>query len=240
MASVTFEGVSKSYGDGLRAVDGLDLGIVDGEFMVLVGPSGCGKTTALRMVAGLEDITRRRRAHRRPRGQRPHAEGPRHRDGLPELRALPAPERARQHRVPAEDREGAEERDPQPCRRGGADPRPGAVSQAEAAFSIGRAAPASRDGPRDRPPARGVPHGRAVVEPRREAARSDARRHQEDPGKPGRDGDLRHPRPGRGDDDGRPRRGHAQGRAAAGRAAAGAVRPSRSTSSSPGSSAAPR
>jgi ABC-type sugar transport system ATPase subunit len=57
MASVTFEGVSKSYGDGLRAVDGLDLGIVDGEFMVLVGPSGCGKTTALRMVAGLEDIT---------------------------------------------------------------------------------------------------------------------------------------------------------------------------------------
>jgi multiple sugar transport system ATP-binding protein len=57
MASVTFEGVSKSYGDGLRAVDRLDLGIVDGEFMVLVGPSGCGKTTALRMVAGLEDIT---------------------------------------------------------------------------------------------------------------------------------------------------------------------------------------
>jgi multiple sugar transport system ATP-binding protein len=57
MANVTFEGVSKSYGDGLRAVDELDLGIADGEFMVLVGPSGCGKTTALRMVAGLEDIT---------------------------------------------------------------------------------------------------------------------------------------------------------------------------------------
>ena len=57
MASVTFESVTKSYGDGLRAVDGLDLEIADGEFMVLVGPSGCGKTTALRMVAGLEDIT---------------------------------------------------------------------------------------------------------------------------------------------------------------------------------------
>ncbi len=57
MANVTFERVSKSYGDGSLAVDGLDLEVADGEFMVLVGPSGCGKTTALRMVAGLEDIT---------------------------------------------------------------------------------------------------------------------------------------------------------------------------------------
>src|SRR4051794_27661204 len=57
MSSVGFEGVSKVYGDGTRAVDGLDLEITDGEFMVLVGPSGCGKTTALRMVAGLEEIT---------------------------------------------------------------------------------------------------------------------------------------------------------------------------------------
>ena len=57
MASVVFEGVSKVFGDGTRAVDRLDLEIADGEFMVLVGPSGCGKTTALRMVAGLEEIT---------------------------------------------------------------------------------------------------------------------------------------------------------------------------------------
>jgi multiple sugar transport system ATP-binding protein len=57
MASVAFEGVTKSFGDGVCAVDRLDLQIADGEFMVLVGPSGCGKTTALRMVAGLEDIT---------------------------------------------------------------------------------------------------------------------------------------------------------------------------------------
>jgi multiple sugar transport system ATP-binding protein len=57
MANVMFEGVSKVFGDGTRAVDGLDLGIADGEFMVLVGPSGCGKTTALRMVAGLEEIS---------------------------------------------------------------------------------------------------------------------------------------------------------------------------------------
>jgi multiple sugar transport system ATP-binding protein len=58
VAGVSFEGVTKTYPDGTTAVDGLDLEVGDGEFMVLVGPSGCGKTTALRMVAGLEDISR--------------------------------------------------------------------------------------------------------------------------------------------------------------------------------------
>jgi multiple sugar transport system ATP-binding protein len=57
VAEVAFEGVSKVYPDGTRAVNHMDLGIHDGEFVVLVGPSGCGKTTALRMVAGLEDIS---------------------------------------------------------------------------------------------------------------------------------------------------------------------------------------
>jgi multiple sugar transport system ATP-binding protein len=57
MAGVRFEDVAKVYPDGTRAVSDLDLDIGDGEFMVLVGPSGCGKTTALRMLAGLEDIS---------------------------------------------------------------------------------------------------------------------------------------------------------------------------------------
>jgi multiple sugar transport system ATP-binding protein len=57
MANVAFEDVTKVFADGTRAVDGLDLDIADGEFMVLVGPSGCGKTTALRMAAGLEEIS---------------------------------------------------------------------------------------------------------------------------------------------------------------------------------------
>ncbi|MBA3366887.1 MAG: sn-glycerol-3-phosphate ABC transporter ATP-binding protein UgpC [Actinobacteria bacterium] len=57
MAGVTFDGVSKIYADGTKAVSEISLDIRDGEFMVLVGPSGCGKTTALRMVAGLEDIS---------------------------------------------------------------------------------------------------------------------------------------------------------------------------------------
>jgi multiple sugar transport system ATP-binding protein len=57
MATISLESLSKVYPDGTRAVSSLDLDIDDGEFMVFVGPSGCGKTTALRMVAGLEDIT---------------------------------------------------------------------------------------------------------------------------------------------------------------------------------------
>src|ERR687888_893220 len=57
MAEVVFGGVSKVFKDGTRAVDDLALDIADGEFLVLVGPSGCGKTTALRMLAGLEEIT---------------------------------------------------------------------------------------------------------------------------------------------------------------------------------------
>jgi multiple sugar transport system ATP-binding protein len=57
MAQVAFERVSKIYPDGTRAVNDINLDVQDGEFMVLVGPSGCGKTTALRMVAGLEEIS---------------------------------------------------------------------------------------------------------------------------------------------------------------------------------------
>src|SRR6059036_612203 len=57
MATVTFDHVTKAYADGTVAVNDLDLLIKDGEFLVLVGPSGCGKTTALRCLAGLEEIT---------------------------------------------------------------------------------------------------------------------------------------------------------------------------------------
>ena len=57
MAEITLKGVTKRYADGTVAVRGFTLDIADGEFMIFVGPSGCGKSTALRMIAGLEDIS---------------------------------------------------------------------------------------------------------------------------------------------------------------------------------------
>lgn len=57
MAEVTLENVTKVYGEDVVAVRDMNLDIPDGEFVVFVGPSGCGKSTALRMIAGLEDIS---------------------------------------------------------------------------------------------------------------------------------------------------------------------------------------
>ncbi len=104
MAPIVLEGVTKVFPDGTTAVREVDLTVASGEFMVLVGPSGCGKSTLLRMIAGLEqttegriligdrDVTQRRTA------------GPRRRDGVPELRALPAHVGARQPRLLAQGR----------------------------------------------------------------------------------------------------------------------------------------
>jgi multiple sugar transport system ATP-binding protein len=57
MSEIVLDGVSKVFADGFEAVKEMNLDIADGEFMILVGPSGCGKSTALRMIAGLEDIS---------------------------------------------------------------------------------------------------------------------------------------------------------------------------------------
>ena len=180
MASIAFEGVPRSSTTGRDAVDGLDLDIADGEFMVLVGPSGSGKSTALRMVAGPRG--------RRPRAtcsigarvrQRRRARGPRHRDGLPDLRAVPAHDGGREHGLRAEDAgvpQGATIASARAAR--GARLRHRRAAGAPAARAVGRPAPARGDGPRDRARARGVPDGRAAVQPRREAARGDARRHR--------------------------------------------------------------
>ena len=88
MANVTFDHVMKQFkGRGkeglVAAVNDLSIEVKDKEFLVLVGPSGCGKTTALRLLAGLEEITAGNIYDRRPGCERRGPERPRHRDGLP-------------------------------------------------------------------------------------------------------------------------------------------------------------
>ena len=92
MAAIELNGVRKSF-QGLEVIHGIDLAIEDGTFTVFVGPSGCGKSTLLRMIAGLEEVTAGEIRHRRHALRPPAAVGPRHGDGVPVLRALPAHER---------------------------------------------------------------------------------------------------------------------------------------------------
>jgi multiple sugar transport system ATP-binding protein len=77
VAEILLNRVGKRYPDGFEAVKQMDLEVADGEFMILVGPSGCGKSTALRMIAGLEDITEGELAIG---GERMNELGPRERD----------------------------------------------------------------------------------------------------------------------------------------------------------------
>src|SRR3954469_8243624 len=77
MADIQLKEVWKRYPDGFEAVKDMNLAIGDGEFMILVGPSGCGKSTALRMIAGLEDISQGELAIG---GERMNELGPRERD----------------------------------------------------------------------------------------------------------------------------------------------------------------
>ena len=164
------------------------------------------------------------RQRRRPGRQRPAAEGARHRDGLPELRALPAHERLRQHGFRPEDARDRQGRDQAPRRSGGPDPRPRRGAVEAAAPSLGRPAAARRDGPRDRARAAGVPDGRASLEPRRQAPRPDARGDRPDPAEPPGDDRLRDARPERGADARRPGLRPAGRRAPAGRPAPGSLR----------------
>ena len=106
MGSIELKDVRKSFG-AVNVINGVDLDIEDGEFVVFVGPSGCGKSTLLRLIAGLEDITSGdvlidgTDVNDVPPG------AARPRDGVPVLRALSAHERARQHRLRAQDGRGS-------------------------------------------------------------------------------------------------------------------------------------
>ena len=222
MAQLKIDQIRKSFGK-TDVLKGVDLDIANGEFVVLLGGSGCGKSTLLRIIAGLETQTSGRIHIGGEVVDKLPPAAARHRHGVPELRPLPASRRRRElghgpeagRRDPAADR-GADQ-------GGRADPGHGEPAPAQAVGAFGRPAAARRDRPRDRPPPRGVPVRRAAVEPRRRPALDRPLRDRAPAQAARRHHGLRHPRSGRGDDPGRPDRGHGQGHRAAGGLARGAL-----------------
>src|SRR3954454_22995339 len=192
MAEVAFDEVDKVYDNGVQAVFDLTLDIHDGEFLVLVGPSGCGKTTALRMVAGLEDISG---GTVRIGGRVVNEVSPKERDiamvfqnyalyphlSVAEniafgLRLRKAEKRVIQERVAwaAKLLDLAPYLDRRPKELSGGQRQRVAMGRA-----IVRQPQARVCGAPDRPTAARLLTGGAAVEPRREAARADARGHRE-------------------------------------------------------------
>ena len=239
MGSVALDHVTKRF-DGTTAVDDLTLAVADEEFLVLLGPSGCGKSTALRMIAGLETPDRGHHPDRRPRREPRRGQGPRHRDGVPELRAVPAHDRAPQHRIPVAVAQRGRVGAGAARRRRGREPGARRAAGSQARPALRWSTPARRARAGDRAPPPGVPDGRAAVEPRRQAPGADPRRAGGAAAPSRGDDRLRHPRPGRGDDDGAPHRGAGARRAPAGRRRRRRSTRSRRTCSWPASSAARR
>ncbi len=238
MAEIGLHGVTKRFG-GVRAVDELTLTVGDGEFCVLLGPTGAGKTTTLRLIAGLEvpdsgSVT--------IGGEDTAGWTVAQRDValvFQVLLALPALHRAAEPRLPAEVG-GARlqgRRDRAPDRPGRVDPADRAPARPQGGQAVGRRDAARLDRPGDRARADRVPDGRAVVEPRRQAARDPALRAEGAADLARRHLPVRHPRSGRGDVDGRQDRRAERGAAGAGRAAERDLQQRRTTASWRASSA---
>ena len=223
MTSVSYRGIEKRF-DDVVALHALDLEVPDGAFLVLLGPSGCGKTTALRVLAGLElptagrvligerDVTRLQPRDRdvamvfQSYALYPHMTVEENIAYPLRVRRVPTAERARavQQVAVALEVEHLLKRRPRQL-SGGQRQRIAlarAIVRQPSAFLM--------DEPLSNLDAR---------------LRADDARRDQAPAAPARhDHALRHARPGRGDDDGRPRRRHARGRAAAARAAARGLR----------------
>ena len=236
MADVTLRKVVKRY-DDVEAVRGIDLDIADHEFVVLVGPSGCGKSTTLRMIAGLEDITD---GDIMIGGDVVNDVPPKDRDiamvfqnyalyphmtvaenmsfGL-RLKQYPKAEIKSRVDEAARMLDIVELVDRKPKQLSGGQRQ---------RVAMGRAIVRNP---------KGVPVRRAAVQPRRQAARPDADRDQEGAPEGPHHHRLRHPRPGRGDDARRPRRGHEPRPDRADRHAERTLPQARRRASSPASSA---
>ena len=222
MGSIQLKSVRKAFGP-VNVINGVDLGIEDGEFAVFVGPSGCGKSTLLRLIAGLEDVTA---GQILIDGKDVTNVGPAKRGlamvfqsyalyphmsvrGNIAFALKMAGQKRRRHRP-----EGAQ---------GGGDAEPDRLSRPQAAPALRRPASAGRDRTGDRARAEGVPVRRAALQSRRGAARADAGRDRRTAQCAQDDDDLCHPRSGRGDDHGRQDRGARPRLGRAGRHAARAL-----------------
>ena len=238
MAELELTQVKKSFG-AVDVIKGVDLDIKSGEFIVFVGPSGCGKSTLLR-------LHRRARGHHRRHARRSTARWSttcrRRKRGI----AMVFQSYALYPHMTVYDNMafglklggGGKDEIDKRVARGRRDPAAHALSRPPAQAALRRPAPARRHRPRHRPRPAGLPLRRAAVEPRRGAARRDAHRDRQAARAHARhDHDLRHPRPGRGDDARRPHRRAQRRRRRAGRRADGALPPARPTCSSPASSA---
>ena len=238
MAHIQLENVTKTFG-AHTALDDLDLDIADGEFFVLLGPTGAGKTTTLRLIAGLEkptdgqifidgdDVARLGRGRAR-RGA-----------GASAILALSALHGAREPRIPAEV-EGpphTRRRDRRARRARRQDAAHRASARPQDRPALRRRDAARLDRPRHRARAARLPDGRAAVGARRQAARGAAHRAQGPADEARRDLPVRHPRPDRGDVDGRQGRRAQPRPARPGRHAATRSTTTRATPSSRASSA---
>ena len=222
-ADVRLESVTKRFGDFV-AVDDMSLEIPPGEFFSLLGPSGCGKTTTLRMIGGFEEVTEGKIFL-----------------GDTEVTDLPPFKRATNtvfqsyalfpHLSVFENiafglrrREHAHERDSPPGGVHAQARRAARIRGAPPLAAVRRPAAARRagSGPRQQPA--GPAARRAARRPRPQAAQADADRAEAHPERDRHHLHLRHPRPGRGDDDVRSHRRHAAGPDRAARGAGGAVR----------------
>jgi multiple sugar transport system ATP-binding protein len=203
MASISVESACRTFTDGTRALDGVSLGVADGEFLVLVGPSGCGKSTLLRAVAGLETLDGGRvligdaDVTARPAGERDIAMVFQSYALYPQMTVRDNIEFGLKSRgMRASERQ---ERVADVAALLGL----ASLLSRRPAGAVRRAAAARRHGPRDRAPAPGVPDGRAAFKPGCAAALVHARRACPHARAAQGHDDLRHARPGRGDDAGR-------------------------------------